>query len=100
MYENKLLKQQCASKIDSAEDLKKITIFTTKNEALKNENEVLKNENESLKSSNSLLEVDIAYLTDKVSTLMKEVDDLKFTLTKFVKGKNTLNTILSMKVNF
>ena len=80
--------------------MKKIAILTIENEVLKNETEVLKNENESLKSTNSLLEVDIACLTDKVSTLMKEVDDLKFTLIKFVKGKHTLDALLGMKENF
>ena len=99
-HENKLLKKQCTSKIYSEEDLKKITIFTVEIVTLKNETEVLKNENKSLKSTNSLLEVDIACLTDKVSTLIKNVDDLKFTLTKFVIGKHNLDTILSIKVNF
>ena len=31
---------------------------------------------------------------------MQEIEDLKLTLRKFVKGKNTLETILGMKVNF
>ena len=60
----------------------------------------MKNENDFLKSTNTLFEVDGACLTDKISTLVKEVDDLKFTLARIVKGKNTLDTILSMKVNF
>ena len=73
--------------------MKKIAILTTKNE-------ILKNENESLNSSNSILEIDVACLTDKVSSLMQEIDDLKITLGKFVKGKNNLDTMLGMKVNF
>ena len=31
---------------------------------------------------------------------MQEIDDLKITLGKFVKGKNNLDTMLGMKVNF
>ena len=64
------------------------------------ENNDLKNKNESLNSSNSMLEIDVACLTDKVSSLMQEIDDLKITLGKFVKGKNNLDTMLGMKVNF
>ena len=73
--------------------MKKIAILTT-------ENESLKNENESLNSLNSMFEIDVACLTKKVSSLMQEIDDLKLTLEKFMKGKNTLDTILGMKVNF
>ena len=80
--------------------MKKIAILTTENDDLKNKNESLKNENESLNSSNSMLEIDVACLTDKVSSLMQEIDDLKITLGKFVKGKNNLDTMLGMKVNF
>ena len=47
-----------------------------------------------------MLEIDIACLTDKISSLMQESDDLKITLEKFVKGKNNLDTMLGMKVNF
>ena len=80
--------------------MKKIAILTTENNDLKNENKNLKNDNESLNSSNSMLEIDVACLTDKVSSLMQEIDDLKITLGKFVKGKNNLDTMLGMKVNF
>ena len=73
--------------------MKKIIILTT-------ENKSLKNENESLNSSNSILEIDVSCLTEKVSSLMLEIEDLKLTLKKFVKGKNTLDTILGIKVNF
>ena len=47
-----------------------------------------------------MLEIDVTCLTDKVSSLMQEIDDLKITLGKFVKGKNNLDTMLGMKVNF
>ena len=47
-----------------------------------------------------MLEIDVACLTEKVSSLMQEIDDLKLTLGKFVKGKNNLDTMLGMKVNF
>ena len=73
--------------------MKKIAILTA-------DNENLKKENESLNSLNSILEIDVSYLTEKISSLMQEIEDLKLTLGKFVKGKNTLDTILGMKVNF
>ena len=99
-HENKLLKKQCASQNDSNKELKKIDILIAEIDTLKNKKEGLKNENDSLKSTNNLLEIDFACLIDKISTLVKEVDDLKFTLARFVKGKNTLDTILGIKVNF
>ena len=80
--------------------MKKIVILTTENDDLKNKNESLKDENESLNSSNSMLEIDVACLTKKVSSFMQEINDLKITLEKFVKGKNNLDTMLGMKINF
>ncbi len=58
-----MLKKQCASTNNSEENLKKIAILTADNENLKNENELLN-------SSNSILEIDVSYLTEKVSSLM------------------------------
>ena len=89
-HENKLLKKYCASQNDSNKELKKIDILIAEIDTLKNEKEGLKNENDSLKSTNNLLEVDVACLTDNTSTLVKEVDDLKFTSQGLLKVKTLL----------
>ena len=47
-----------------------------------------------------MLDLDVTCLIDKLSTLMHEIDDLKYTLVRFVKDKNTLDAMLRMKVNF
>ena len=39
-------------------------------------------------------------LTQKLSSSTYEVDDLKYTLARFVKGKNTFDSMLGMKINF
>ena len=47
-----------------------------------------------------MLELDVESLTKKLSSSMLKVDDLKYTLTRFVKGKNTLDSMLRIKTNF
>ena len=41
-----------------------------------------------------MLDLDVTCLTYKLFTLMHEIDDLKYTLTRFMKGKNTFDTLL------
>ena len=60
----------------------------------------LKAENDSLSIKNTILDLDVTCLTDKLSTLMREIDDLKYTLARFVKGKNTIDAMLGTKMNF
>ena len=63
-------------------------------------NNYLKSENAKLVSKIVILEFDVEYLTEKLSNSMHEVEDLKYTLGRFVKGKNTLDSILGIKINF
>ena len=60
----------------------------------------MKSKNKSLINKITLLDLDLVSLNDKLSSSLHEVDDLKYTLVKFIKGKNTLDTMLGMKVNF
>ena len=92
-HENKSLK----IKITAHENLKD---KLKKTECTLVEYDSLKIENESLINKIALLEVDNASLIDKLSSSMNEIEDLKSTLGKFVKGKNTLDTMLGMKVNY
>ena len=92
-YENKSLNVKIAAQ-DNLEDQVK------RAECIILENDLLKYEKESLVNKVALLDLDIATLTDKLSSSLHEIDDLKFTLVKFVKGKNTLDTMLGIKVNF
>ena len=47
-----------------------------------------------------MLELDVETLTEKLSNSIHEVEDLKYTLGRFVKGKNTLDFMLGIKTNF
>ena len=47
-----------------------------------------------------MLELDVESITEKLSSSLHEVEDLKYTLGRFVKGKNTLDSMLEIKTNF
>ena len=92
-HENKSLKSKLA---DHAVDENQ----SNKGEATLAKNNCLKSENAKLANKVTMLELDIESLTDKLSSSMHEVEDLKYTLVRFVKGKNTLDSMLGMKTNF
>ena len=92
-HENKSLKSKL---VDHESDKNQ----SNKDEATLAENNCLKSKNVKLVSKIAMLELDVESLTEKLSSSMHEVEDLKYTLGKFVKGKNTLNSILGMKINF
>ena len=83
-HENKSLKVKITTQ-DNLEDQVK------KAECIIVENDLLKSKKESLLNKVALLYLDISNLTDKLSSYLHEIDDLKFTLTRFLKGKNTLD---------
>ena len=60
----------------------------------------MKFENAKLVNKITMLELDVETLTEKLSNSMHEVEDLKYTLGRFVKGKNTLDSMLGIKTNF
>ena len=92
-HENKSLKSKLA---DHAIDENQ----SNKNEATLAENNCLKSENAKLVSKVALFELDVESLTKKLSSSMHEVEDLKYTLARFVEGQNTLDSMLGMKTNF
>ena len=105
LYENiytkyKKLKHENKSLKTKLDDLEHVEIQSRMDEVILAENENLKSKNACLVNKVALLELDVESLTDKLSSSMHEVEDLKYTLARFVKGKNTLDSMLSMKINF
>ena len=92
-HENKSLKSKLA---DHAIDENQ----SNKNEATLAENNYLKFKNAKLVNKITMLELDVETLTEKLSNSMHEVEDLKYTLGRFMKRKNTLDSMLGIKTNF
>ena len=105
MYENiylkyKKLKHENKSLKSKLADHELVENQSNKDQATLTENDCLKSENVKLANKIAMLELDVESLTDKLSSYMHEVEDLKYTLARFVKGKNTLDSMLWMKTNF
>jgi len=110
-YQNKLIEENSNLKEQNKKLMVLNTVFSERwlafekgksaLEEKETNNEIkLQQENESLKNLNDCLHQQVISCENDAATLQAEIEDLKNSLSKFVKRKDNLNKLLGSNVNF